>query len=276
MVKEGAAVSRLCEIIAVCNQKGGVAKTTTSVSLATCLATRGHHVLLVDLDPQGGCCTCLGIDAASLTTTVYDVLIRRDYPARQAIMTTEFGFDLLPANTELAGAEVELRQVLAMETVLRRKLTAVQVGYDYIVVDTPPSLGIMTVNALTAASGTLIPIACEYMALRGFADLLETIDNVRSVLNPDLRVLGVLGTRFDQRTVHQREVFDYLGRYCAENGLHLFPTPIKASTRFTEAPTHRTPLVLLHKDLDGARAYYQLAEEISREHEATPHLVSRT
>ena len=190
-------------------------------------------------------------------------------------MPVEFGFDLLPANTELAGAEVELRRMLAMETILRRKLAALGDAYDYIVIDTPPSLGILTVNALTAATSALIPIACEYMALRGFADLLETIDNVRGVLNPDLRILGVLGTRFDARTTHQREVYDYLKNYCAEHDLRLFDPPIKASTRFTEAPTHHIPLVLLHKDLEGARAYYQLAEEISREHEATAHLVSR-
>ncbi|GAC1427970.1 MAG: hypothetical protein NVSMB65_01080 [Chloroflexota bacterium] len=230
---------------------------------------------MVDLDPQGGCCTCLGIDTASLTTTIYDVLVKRDVEADRAIMSTGFGFDLLPANTELAGAEVELRRVLSMETVLRRKLAPVRAHYDFIIVDTPPSLGIMTVNALTAGTAAVIPIAFEYMALRGFADLLETVDNVRGLLNPDLHILGVLGTRFDTRLTHQREVYEYLKGYCADNELRLFDTPVKASTRFTEAPTHRTPLVLLHPDLDGARAYYQLAEEISREHEATPHLVSR-
>jgi chromosome partitioning protein len=274
--EEGGAVNPSCEIIVVCNQKGGVAKTTTSVSLATCLGGQGYRTLLVDLDPQGGCCTCLGLDAADLATTIYDVLIKRDFAAERAIVPMQFGFDLLPSNTHLAGAEVELRQVLSMETVLRRKLAPLRERYDYIVLDTPPSLGIMTVNALTAGTSALIPIACEYMALRGFADLLETIDNVRTVLNPDLRILGVLGTRFDARTNHQREVYEYLGSYCTENGLRLFDTPIKASTRFTEAPTHRIPLVLLHKDLDGARAYQKLAEEISREHEATPYLVSST
>src|SRR3954454_5031643 len=154
-------------IISVSNQKGGVAKTTTAVNLAACLGANSKRVLLIDLDPQGGCAVCLGMDTSSLNKTIYDVLVGPSVELGKVIMKTSFGFDLAPSNIDLAGAEVELKQALAQESVLKRRLEPVVGTYDYIIIDTPPSLGVLTVNALTASRYVLIPVATEYMALRG-------------------------------------------------------------------------------------------------------------
>ena len=250
-------------VISISNQKGGVSKTTTSVNLASSLGERGKRVLLVDLDPQGGCAVCLGIDTSSLQRTIYDVLVNSSTDINKVTMKTVFGFDLLPSNIDLAGAEVELKQVLAQESVLKRCLTPLEDKYDYIIIDTPPSLGILTVNALTAATSVLIPIACEYMALRGLKMLLDTIDNVQRVTNPKLKILGVLATKYDSRTINSREVYDYLSQLCDREGIKLFNQVIKVSVRFLEAPNHGTPIVQLYPDLDGSKAYQQVAEEIA-------------
>jgi chromosome partitioning protein len=178
-------------------------------------------------------------------------------------MKTVFGFELAPSNIDLAGAEVELRQVLAQENVLKRRLEPILESYDYIIVDTPPSLGVLTVNALTASRYVLIPIATEFMALRGLKMLLDTIDNVRSVTNPNLQILGILATKFDARTLNSREVYQYLGETAEREGIKLFNAVIRQSVRFTEAPGHATPLVQLHPELDGAKAYQRIAEEIA-------------
>src|SRR3954465_511457 len=159
-------------VISVSTQKGGVAKTTTAVNIASCIGSIGKRVLLVDLDPQGGCAVCLGIDTSSLQRTIYDVLVNPAGDITRVIMKTVFGFDLAPSNIDLAGAEVELRQALAQESVLKRRLEPVLGSYDYIIIDTPPSLGVLTVNALTASRYVLIPVATEYMALRGLRMLL--------------------------------------------------------------------------------------------------------
>ncbi len=249
-------------IVAVANQKGGVAKTTTAVNLAASLGAGAKRVLLVDLDPQGGCAVCLGLDTSSHQKTIYDVLINSKVDVATVVTQTAFGFDLVPANIDLAGAEVELKQVLAQESVLKRCLKSILQTYDYIVIDTPPSLGILTVNALTAARYVLIPVACEYMALRGLSRLLETIDNVQAVTNPNLTILGVLATKYDGRTVNSREIYEYLREICQKADLKLFNEVIKLSVRITEAPNYGKPLVHLHPELDGARAYDQLAQEI--------------
>jgi chromosome partitioning protein len=249
-------------VICVSNQKGGVAKTTAAVNLASCLGTDGKRALLVDLDPQGGCSVCLGMDTSSLQRTVYDVLVKPSVDIGKVITKTTFGFDLLPSNIDLAGAEVELKQVLAQESVLKRCLQPVLDKYDYIIIDTPPSLGILTVNALTAAGYVLIPISCEYMALRGLKMLLDTITNVRAVTNPALKILGILATKYDSRTVNSREVYDYLSQLCDRQGIKLFNEVIKQSMRFTEALNLGRPLVHLHPDLDGTKAYQQVAQEI--------------
>ena len=249
-------------VISVSNQKGGVAKTTTAVNIASSIGSTGKRVLLVDLDPQGGCAVCLGIDTSSLQRTIYDVLVNPSGDITRVIMKTVFGFDLAPSNIDLAGAEVELRQALAQESVLKRRLEPVLDLYDYIIIDTPPSLGVLTVNALTASRYVLIPVATEYMALRGLKMLLDTIDSVRSVTNPNLRILGILATKYDARTLNSREVYDYLARFSETEGIKLFNATIRQSVRFLEAPGHATPIVQLHPELDGSKAYKQVAEEI--------------
>ena len=249
-------------ILTVANQKGGVAKTTTAVNLTACIAAAGRRALLVDMDPQGGCAVCLGMDTTTLDRSVYDALIKPSMAIGDVVISTDFGFDLAPANIDLAGAEIELKQALAAETVLQRRLRTVLSEYDYIVIDTPPSLGILTVNSLTAANKVIIPISAEYMALRGLRMLLDTLENVREVTNPSLQVMGILATRYDARTINSREVYEYLGNFCEREGLHLFPQVIKQSVRFAEAPGYRTPLALWRKDLDGAKQYALLAEEV--------------
>jgi chromosome partitioning protein len=251
-------------VIAVANQKGGVAKTTTSVNLAACIAASGHRTLLVDMDPQGGCAVCLGMDTTVISTSVYDALVKPRMSVQDIIVASKFGFDLAPANIDLAGAEVELKQGLAAETVLQRRLATAKEQYDFILIDTPPSLGILTVNSLTAADYVLIPTACEYMALRGMRMLLDTMDSVREVTNPDLQVLGVLATRYDPRTINSREIYAYLTEFCEREGLRLFSQVIKRSVRFSEAPRFHMPLVNWRSEHDGARAYRELAQEVLR------------
>lgn len=250
------------KVISVANQKGGVAKTTTAVNLATALADNDKRVLLVDLDPQGGCAVCLGLDTSSLQRTIYDVLVKSDVPVTKVVMKTAHGFDLAPSNIDLAGAEVELKQVLAQESVLRRRLEPVLDSYDYIIIDTPPSLGILTVNALTASQYVLIPVSCEYMALRGLKMLLDTVDNVHSVTNRGLKILGILATKYDTRTINSREVYEYLTQFSEKHGIRLFNEVIKQSVRFVEAPSIGQPLVDLYPEMDGAKAYQQVAQEI--------------
>jgi len=249
-------------VLCVSNQKGGVGKTTTAVNIAACLATRGKRVLLVDLDPQGGCAVCLGIDTSSLQRTIYDVLVTPNLDITKVIMRTKFDFDLAPSNIDLAGAEVELKQALAQEIVLKRRLQSVYDKYEYIIIDTPPSLGILTVNALTASHRVLIPVSCEYMALRGLKMLLDAVQNVQAVTNPTLTILGILATKYDTRTIHSREISEYLRQFSEREGIKLFNPVIKQSVRFTEAPTFGQPLVSLYPELDGATAYQQVAEEI--------------
>lgn len=250
------------QILAVANQKGGVAKTTTAVNLAACIAETGQRTLLVDMDPQGGCAVCLGMDTNILTRSIYDALVRPDMSVADVLFPTEFNFDLAPATIDLAGAEIELKQALAAETVLLRRLKPVLDRYDYVVIDTPPSLGILTVNSLTAASGVVIPISTEYMSLRGLRMLLDTLENVREVTNPRLEVLGLLATRYDSRTINSREVYQYLSEFCQRENLNLFPQVIKQSVRFAEAPGYQMPLALWRKDLDGAKQYRDLAANL--------------
>lgn len=251
-------------VLVVANQKGGVAKTTTAVNLAAVLSGQlQKRVLLIDLDPQAGCALCIGMDTTNLRKSIYNVLVEPATDLADVISKTAFGFHLAPSNIDLAAAELQLKEPLAREFILQRKLQPVLDRYDYIIIDTPPTLGMLTINALTASRFVIIPLSCQYMALRGLDMLLGAITQVRESLNPQLRLLGILATNYDARTLHSREVFEYLGEMCEQRQLPLFNTYIKSSVRFHEAPNEHRPLVLLHPELEGAKAYVQVAQEVA-------------
>ncbi|NWJ53228.1 MAG: AAA family ATPase, partial [Bacteroidetes bacterium] len=249
-------------VIAVANQKGGATKTTTSVNLAASLGKEGKKTLLVDLDPQGGCAVSLGLDTSELNLTIYDVLVKRDLDISKIIMETDYRFELAPSNIDLAGAEVELMQILSREGILKRRMESIRNSYDYIIIDCPPSLGILTVNALTAADTVLIPVACEYMALRGLKMLFDTISNVRAATNPNLNITGILATKYDARTLNSREILEYLQALCKRENIRMFEPVVNSSVRFIESPRYAKPLVNMHPELDGAKAYQLVAQEI--------------
>jgi chromosome partitioning protein len=242
--------------IAIANQKGGVAKTTTVASLGCALAEQGRKVLLVDLDAQSCLTFSLGLDPESVELSIHDVLLGR-VGAAMAIQPTEDGVDLLPATIELAGTEAQLLSRPGREYVLRTALAEVSQAYDAVLLDCSPSLGVLTLNALTAADEVLIPLQCEMLSHRGVGQLLDTIHDVQRILNPGLRVLGVLPTMFDGRTNHARAVLaDVSGRY----GLTVLEPPIPKSVRFAEAPAAGRSVLVTARHTRGAQAYRELAE----------------
>jgi chromosome partitioning protein len=242
--------------IAIANQKGGVAKTTTVASLGTALAEQGRKVLLVDLDAQSCLTFSMGLDPESVELSIHDVLLGR-VGAAMAIQPTEDGCDLLPATIELAGTEAQLLSRPGREYVLRTALAEVSQAYDAVLLDCSPSLGVLTLNALTAADEVLIPLQCEMLSHRGVGQLLDTIHDVQRILNPGLRVLGVLPTMFDGRTNHARAVLaDVSGRY----GLTVLEPPIPKSVRFAEAPAAGRSVLATARRTRGAEAYRELAE----------------
>ncbi len=247
-------------IAAVCNQKGGVGKTTTTINLGAALAELGRRVLLVDFDPQGALSVGLGIQPHELDATVYNLLMERGLTAHDVIIRTRVtGMDLLPSNIDLSGAEVQLVHEVGREFVLGRALQPVVPDYDVILIDCQPSLGLLTVNALACADGVLVPLECEYFALRGVALLMETIDKVRSRISPKLSIDGLLATMYDSRTLHTREV---LAGVVEGFGDRVFHTVISRTVRFPDATVAGEPITRFDPACGGAHAYRELAKEV--------------
>jgi len=249
----------MARVLAVVNQKGGVGKTTTSVNLAAAFAQAGRRVLLVDLDPQGNATMGSGVDKRTLARTVYHVLLGLGELAGVRTRAERGGYDLVPANRELAGAEVELVGLQARETRLKTALERVESEYDFILIDCPPSLSLLTVNALTAAQRVLIPMQCEYYALEGLSDLVGTIKRVRAHLNPQLEIAGLLRTMYDPRNTLSQQVSQQLEEHFGDK---VYRTMVPRNVRLAEAPSHGVPAVLWDATSKGAQAYLGLADEI--------------
>lgn len=251
---------RTARIIALANQKGGVGKTTTAISLGAALAELERDVLLVDFDPQGGCSLGLGIEPGGLDLSIYDALLDRNLRVEDAVLKTSVPrLELLPSNIDLAAAELMLVQEVAREQTLLRLLAPLRLKYDFILIDCPPSLGLLTINALTAADGVVVPLECEYYALRGMALLMDSIDRIRERLNPRLRIDGILATMFDGRTLHGREVLE---RVREAFGDSLFESVIRKTVRFAEAPVAGEPILTYAPTSPGAVSYRNLAREV--------------
>jgi len=249
----------VARIFCIANQKGGVGKTTTSVNLAAGLAAQGQRVLLVDLDPQGNATMGSGIDKRALKLSVYHVLIGQAAVAQARARSDSGGFDMLPANRELAGAEVELVDLDDRETRLKSALATVTADYDFVLVDCPPSLSMLTLNGLCAAHGVIIPMQCEYFALEGLADLVNTIKRVAANLNPDLTVIGLLRVMYDPRMTLQQQVSEQL---VAKFGDKVFSTIIPRNVRLAEAPSYGMPGVVYDRGSRGAQAYVSFGAEM--------------
>ena len=245
--------------IAIFNQKGGVGKTTTNINLAACLAIKGKKVLVLDIDPQGNTTSGLGISKRGLENTMYEVLITDSYDPKNAVRHTVVeGLDIIPASVELAGAEVEMVQLEGREKRLKRALDTIRDGYDYIFIDCPPSLGLLTINSLTAVDSVLIPIQCEFYALEGVSQLMSTIELVRKSMNKNLEIQGVILSMFDGRTNLSIQVVEEVKRYFKQK---VYTTVIPRNVRLAEAPSYGLPIMEYDPRSNGARAYMEFAEE---------------
>ena len=249
----------MARVFAVANQKGGVGKTTTTVNLAAGLAAEGQRVLLVDLDPQGNATMGAGVDKRSLTESVYQVLLGTSTIDRAKQRSETGGFDVLPANRELAGAEVDLVDLEQRETRLKMALKVVDTQYDFVLIDCPPSLSMLTLNGLCAAHGVIIPMQCEYYALEGLTDLVNTIKKIHANMNRDLKIIGLLRVMFDPRMTLSQQVSEQLD---AHFGDKVFKTIIPRNVRLAEAPSYGVPGVNFDKAAKGAQAYLEFAREM--------------
>jgi chromosome partitioning protein len=258
----------MARVLAITNQKGGVGKTTSAVNLAASLSSLGQRVLLIDLDPQGNATTASGIDKQGLTKTVYHLLLRTASAADVGVRSPEGGYDLLPANRDLAGAEVELVQEKEREFRLRGSLEVIADDYDFILIDCPPALNLLTVNALTAADAVFIPMQCEYFAIEGLADLVNTIKKIKARLNPGLVIDGVARVMFDSRNTLAQNVSDQLK---AHFGAKVFDTVVPRNVRLAEAPSHGLPALQYDRASRGAQAYLNMAQELIDKREGKHH-----
>jgi chromosome partitioning protein len=249
----------MTKILAITNQKGGVGKTTTSINLAASLATMNQRVLLVDLDPQGNATMGSGIDKRNLTGSIYQVLLGSGQLQDIRAASGKGKYDVLPANRELAGAEIELVELEGREMRLKNALSAVADDYDYVLIDCPPALNLLTLNGLCAAQSVMIPMQCEYYALEGLSDLVNTIRKVRSHLNPVIEIEGLLRTMFDPRNTLAQQVSDQLQRHFGDK---VYRTVIPRNVRIAEAPSYGIPVLYHDKTSKGTIAYLALAEEI--------------
>jgi chromosome partitioning protein len=245
--------------LAVVNQKGGVGKTTTSVNLAAALADRGRRVLLIDLDPQGNATMGSGVDKRGVARHVYQLLLGIEDLANVRMRAERGGYDLLPANRELAGAEIELVGLPQRESRLKNALVPVRGEYDYILVDCPPSLSLLTINGLVAADAVLIPMQCEYYALEGLSDLVATVKRVRGNLNPRLEIAGLLRTMYDARNTLTLQVSQQLEQHFGDK---LYRSIVPRNVRLAEAPSFGAPAVVWDRASKGAQAYFALADEL--------------
>ena len=247
-------------VIAMCNQKGGVGKTTTTINLGAALAELGRKVLVLDFDPQGALSVGLGINAQELDLTIYNLLVERGHEIHEIIQQTRTpNLDLVPANIDLSAAEVQLVGEVAREQVLSRVLRPVVDDYDVVLIDCQPSLGLLTVNALTASHGVIIPLECEFFAMRGVALLIDTIDKITDRLNPRLHLDGILATMYDPRTLHSREVVKSVVDHFGDQVFH---TVISRTVKFPDATLAAEPITTYSSDHSGANAYRQLAREL--------------
>ena len=246
-------------VIVIANQKGGVGKTTTTINLGAALAELGRRTLLIDIDPQSALSGAMGLDSNKLEHTIYDVLLDSRVPMQGIIHKVSPNLDVAPSNIDLAAAEVELVSAIGREYILKEALDPVKDEYDYVLIDAPPSLGLLTINALTASDEVIIPLQCEYLALRGMRFLLETIKKVKTKLNPELKLRGILGTMYNTRTIHAQEVVTVIRRLFKDK---VFDVVIKSSIRFAEAPLAHQSILEYDPKHDGAMAYRQLAEVI--------------
>ena len=249
----------MAKIITICNQKGGTGKTTTAVNLSTCLGERNKKVLLVDVDPQGNATSGIGVNKNELQISVYDVLLNKASTVEAIIKNVQSGVDVLPCNINLTGAEIELVGMISRESRLKKALESVKDSYDFIIIDAPPSLGLITLNALVACNSIIIPIQCEFYALEGVSQLINTLSLIREGLNPGLHIEGVLPTMADYRTNLTNEVINEIKNYFKDK---VYKSIIPRNVRLSEAPSHGKPITLYDANSLGAVKYRELADEL--------------